>query len=42
MNVEGVGGGPFLQLPKLPGPRYLVGTVPAALADRWPCIGPLQ
>ena len=31
----------LLQLPLVPGPRYLVWTVPTALADSWPDIGPL-
>ena len=33
---------PAPQLPLEPGPRYLVGTVPAALAYNWPDIGPAR
>ena len=32
---------PLLQLPLVPGPRYRVWTVPVALADSLPGIGPL-
>ena len=31
----------LLQLPQLPGTRYIVWKVPAALAGSWPGIGPL-
>ena len=32
----------LLQLSVVPGPRYLVTTVPAALADSWPDIRPIR
>ena len=32
----------LLQLPLMPGPRYVVWTVPSALVDSWPDIGPFK